>query len=80
MPFKVGPVAACRAHLTFELLRQTMIDRILIKLRREEGQTMAEYSLVVSVIVIGVIAAIGFLALAITGEIGPVATRIGSIT
>jgi Flp pilus assembly pilin Flp len=36
--------------------------------RREEGQTMAEYGVVLAVITLGVIAALGLLAVAITGK------------
>jgi Flp pilus assembly pilin Flp len=53
-----------------------MLNWELIKLyaRREDGQTMAEYGVVLGVIVLGVIAAIGALALAITGKLGSVST------
>jgi len=44
---------------------------------REEGQTMAEYGVVLAVITVGVIAAIGFLALAITGRLNDVTTTLG---
>ena len=36
--------------------------------RRDEGQTMAEYGVVLAVITLGVIAALGLLAVAITGK------------
>jgi Flp pilus assembly pilin Flp len=41
---------------------------------REEGQTMAEYGVVLAVITLGVIVALGTLATNITGKIGKVAT------
>jgi Flp pilus assembly pilin Flp len=41
---------------------------------REEGQTMAEYGVVLAVITLGVILALGTLATNITGKIGKVAT------
>jgi Flp pilus assembly pilin Flp len=44
--------------------------------RREEGQTMAEYGVVLGVIVLGVIAAIGLFAAAVTGKLNGVATQI----
>jgi Flp pilus assembly pilin Flp len=55
-----------------------MIYWNLIRLyaRREEGQTMAEYGVVLGVIVIGVIAAIGTLALAITGKLDAVTAKL----
>jgi Flp pilus assembly pilin Flp len=40
--------------------------------QREEGQTMAEYGVVLAVITIGVMAAVGALALAISGRLGSV--------
>jgi Flp pilus assembly pilin Flp len=37
-------------------------------LRREDGQTMAEYSVILAVLVTGVIAALSFLGVAIAGR------------
>ena len=45
--------------------------------RREEGQTMAEYGVVLAVITLGVVAALGFLALAVTGKLNSVTTTLG---
>ena len=45
--------------------------------QREEGQTMAEYGVVLAVITLGVIIALGFLALAITGKLNDVTTKLG---
>jgi Flp pilus assembly pilin Flp len=42
------------------------------RLAREEGQTMAEYGVVLAVITLGVVVALGTLALGITGKIGEV--------
>jgi Flp pilus assembly pilin Flp len=42
-------------------------------LRREEGQTMAEYGVVLALITVGTVAAIGLLAAAISGKLGKVA-------
>ena len=55
-----------------------MLDWNLIRIyaRREEGQTMAEYGVVLGVIVLGVIAAIGALALAITGKLDSVTAKL----
>lgn len=44
---------------------------------RQEGQTMAEYGVVLAVITLGVIAALGFLALAVTGKLNAVTTKLG---
>jgi Flp pilus assembly pilin Flp len=44
--------------------------------RREEGQTMAEYGVVLAVITLGVIAALGLLAGAITGKLGVVTDKL----
>ena len=48
------------------------IELLRIQLHREEGQTMAEYGVVLAVITVGVVAAIGVLALAISGKLGAV--------
>jgi Flp pilus assembly pilin Flp len=39
---------------------------------RQDGQTMAEYGVVLAVITLGVIAALGLLATAITGKFGAI--------
>ena len=44
---------------------------------RQEGQTMAEYGVVLAVITLGVIAALGFLAVAITGKLNDVTSKLG---
>ena len=44
---------------------------------REEGQTMAEYGVVLAVITLGIIAALGFLALAISGKMNDVTSKLG---
>jgi Flp pilus assembly pilin Flp len=51
-------------------------NAIRLYARRDEGQTMAEYGVVLGVIVLGVIAAIGALALAISGDITNVASKV----
>ena len=43
---------------------------------RQEGQTMAEYGVVLAVITLGVIVALGALALAITGKLNAVTTKL----
>ncbi len=48
------------------------IELIRIQIVREEGQTMAEYGVVLAVITVGVVAAIGLLAVAIAGKLGAV--------
>jgi Flp pilus assembly pilin Flp len=40
--------------------------------QRQEGQTMAEYGVVLAVITLGVIAVLGLLAAAISGKLGAV--------
>jgi Flp pilus assembly pilin Flp len=44
--------------------------------QRQDGQTMAEYGVVLAVITIGVFAALGALALAITGKLGAVTSKL----
>jgi Flp pilus assembly pilin Flp len=50
---------------------------IKIHARRTEGQTMAEYGVVLTVITIGIFAALGALALAITGKLNDVTSKLG---
>jgi Flp pilus assembly pilin Flp len=57
---------------------KTWINLIRAAAQREEGQTMAEYGVVLAVITIGVMAAIGALALAISGRLGSVTTVLKS--
>lgn len=53
----------------------TTIFRALAE--RQEGQTMAEYGIVLAVITLGVILAIGALAVAISGKLGQVTGLLG---
>ena len=53
---------------------RTYYNLIRAAAQREEGQTMAEYGVVLAVITLGVIIALGTLATNITGKIGKVAT------
>ena len=46
--------------------------------RREEGQTMAEYGVVLALITLAVVGAIGVLALAISGKLGSISNILGS--
>ncbi|HKI91713.1 MAG TPA: hypothetical protein VJ986_05395 [Gaiellaceae bacterium] len=43
---------------------------------RQDGQTMAEYGVVLAVITLGVIVALGALALAITGKLDAVTSKL----
>jgi Flp pilus assembly pilin Flp len=52
------------------------LDLIKIHARRSEGQTMAEYGVVLAVITIGVFVALGALALAITGKLDDVTGKL----
>jgi Flp pilus assembly pilin Flp len=45
---------------------------------REEGQTMAEYGVVLALICLAVVAALGALALAISGKLGSISNILGS--
>ena len=56
-----------------------MLDRIVMLqmlLKRDSGQTMAEYAVVLAVIALGVFAAIGFLSGAISGGLDSVTAEI----
>jgi len=57
---------------------RTWINLFRAAAKREEGQTMAEYGVVLAVITIGVIAAIGVLAAAISGRLGSVSDVLNS--
>ena len=48
------------------------VQNLFFRVKEEEGQTMAEYGVVLAVITLGVILAIGALALAISGKLGDV--------
>ena len=50
----------------------TWINLLRAASQRQEGQTMAEYGVVLAVITVGVIGVIGLLAAAITGRLGSV--------
>jgi Flp pilus assembly pilin Flp len=52
-------------------------DLIKLHVTRHEGQTMAEYSVVLGIVVVGVIAAVGFLAVAISGKLDGVTQKLG---
>ena len=46
--------------------------------QREEGQTMAEYGVVLALITLAVVGALGALTLAISGKLGSVSNILGS--
>jgi len=48
-------------------------------LQREEGQTMAEYGVVLAVITVGIIAAVGVLAVAISGRLDSVTSLLSNV-
>ena len=55
---------------------RTWFNLLRAAAQREEGQTMAEYGVVLAVITLGVIVALGALALAITGKLGAVSDKL----
>jgi Flp pilus assembly pilin Flp len=57
---------------------RTWINLFRAAATREEGQTMAEYGVVLAVITVGIITALGALALAISGKLGNVKNVLGS--
>jgi Flp pilus assembly pilin Flp len=57
---------------------RTWINLLRAASQREEGQTMAEYGVVLAVITVGIITALGALALAISGKLGNVKNVLGS--
>ena len=52
------------------------IELLHTRFRREDGQTMAEYGVVLAVITVGVVVAIGLLAVAISGRLGSVTSML----
>ena len=48
---------------------KTWINLFRAAMQREEGQTMAEYGVVLAVITVGIVVALGLLAVAISGKL-----------
>jgi len=46
-----------------------LLDRLMTRLGREEGQTMAEYGVILAVITVGIVAAITALSTGVQGAI-----------
>ncbi len=59
---------------------RSYFNLIRAALQREEGQTMAEYGVVLAVITVGIILALGALAVAISGRLDSVTSFVTSIT
>lgn len=57
---------------------RTWISLFRAAFRREDGQTMAEYGVVLAVITVGIVVALTALALAISGKLGNVTNVLGS--
>ena len=57
---------------------RTWLDLLRAAARREDGQTMAEYGVVLALITLAVVGAIGALALAISGKLGSISNILGS--
>jgi Flp pilus assembly pilin Flp len=55
---------------------RSILAKIDALLKRDSGQTMAEYAVVLAVIAIGVFTALGFLSGAISGALNTVTTQI----
>jgi Flp pilus assembly pilin Flp len=53
-----------------------LVQYLRVRLAREEGQTMAEYGIVLAVITVGVIVALGVLSGAIQGALTAVSNRL----
>jgi Flp pilus assembly pilin Flp len=51
-------------------------DLMRLYAKREEGQTMPEYGVVLAVIALGVIVALGALALAVTGKLDALTSKL----
>jgi Flp pilus assembly pilin Flp len=57
---------------------RTWLGLLRAAARREDGQTMAEYGVVLALITLAVVGAVGALALAISGKLGNVTNVLGS--
>ena len=66
------PTKGGESHMTF----RDWFDLVRMYSKREEGQTMAEYGVVLAVITLGVVVALGALALAITGKLNGVTAKL----
>jgi Flp pilus assembly pilin Flp len=55
------------------------LELLKANLQHEDGQTMAEYGVILTVITVGVIAAIGFLVAAISGKLNFITTTLGGV-
>jgi Flp pilus assembly pilin Flp len=58
-------------------LRQSY-QLLRVAAKREDGQTMAEYGVILALITLAVVAALGVLAVAISGKLGSVTNILGS--
>jgi Flp pilus assembly pilin Flp len=58
-------------------LRQSY-QLLRVAAKREDGQTMAEYGVILALITLAVVAALGVLAVAISGKLGSVSNILGS--
>jgi pilus assembly protein Flp/PilA len=61
-----------------QTLSQMLYSRLVTSLvRDEEGQTMAEYGVVLALITLGVVGVLTALGVAVTGKLGEVVTALG---
>jgi Flp pilus assembly pilin Flp len=67
---------AYRALLKGRTMLYTAITALWIRSRREQGQTMAEYAIVLAVISIAIIAAIGLLGTNISRALSGIASKV----
>jgi Flp pilus assembly pilin Flp len=59
---------------------RTLLDRLRAAAHREDGQTMAEYGVVLALITLAVIGVITGLGLAISGKLGVVSNALNTIS
>jgi pilus assembly protein Flp/PilA len=63
-----------------QTLSQLLYARLVTRLAREEdGQTMAEYGVVLALITLAVVATLTALGLAVKGKLGEVVTSLGGV-
>jgi Flp pilus assembly pilin Flp len=68
------PWPSARREVSSVLKLDTFVNAVALKLRREEGQTMAEYAVVLAVVTLLVIGAVTLLSTNIGNEISKVAS------
>jgi Flp pilus assembly pilin Flp len=62
-----------------QTISQKLYARLVILMDREDGQTMAEYGVVLALITLAVVGVLTALGLAVKGKLGNVVTTLGGV-